>query len=239
VIFDDSFFPFSKLHPNAGARLRSKISLLPSSLFDCSSFGGITVDTYRVTKSSNPVVQTCYTQEPKGMPHSLDHLILSPDDSYFLVSNNGRTALHPDAAMNPGVAFNVDPPNDTALPSSSDQAPTDFLDLLHKPKETMSQLPVWLPDMAGVGVTPSPTLTIVAPLPGFSAPNDPASQDPTPATPMATRSGDPGSGTSIPSLNSGLHPLHDVEASATAVPPSSSSSANPSSTQQQCVRTRL
>jgi hypothetical protein len=51
VIFDDSVFPFSKLHPNAGAHLRSKISLLPSLLFDCPSFGGITVDTNHVPKS--------------------------------------------------------------------------------------------------------------------------------------------------------------------------------------------
>jgi hypothetical protein len=39
VIFDESVFPFSKLHPNAGARLRSEISLLPSSLVDPMSFG--------------------------------------------------------------------------------------------------------------------------------------------------------------------------------------------------------
>jgi hypothetical protein len=162
-----------------------------------------------------------------------------PSRFFFLVSNNGRTASHLDTAMNPGVAFNVDPLNGTAPPSSSDQVPTGFLDLLHKPKETMSQPLVWLPYMVGVGVVPSPTLTIAAPLPRFSAPNDPVSQDPTPATPVATRSGDPSSGTSIPSLNSGFHPLHDVEASATAVPASSSSSANPSSMQQQHVHTRL
>jgi hypothetical protein len=33
VVFDESV-PFSKLHPNAGAQLRSEISLLPSSLID-------------------------------------------------------------------------------------------------------------------------------------------------------------------------------------------------------------
>jgi hypothetical protein len=32
VVFDKNIFPFSKLHPNAGARIRSEILLLPPSL---------------------------------------------------------------------------------------------------------------------------------------------------------------------------------------------------------------
>jgi len=32
VVFDESVFPFSSLHPNAGARLRSDISLLPETI---------------------------------------------------------------------------------------------------------------------------------------------------------------------------------------------------------------
>jgi hypothetical protein len=34
VVFDETVFPFSTLHPNAGARLRLEISLLPPSLID-------------------------------------------------------------------------------------------------------------------------------------------------------------------------------------------------------------
>jgi histone deacetylase 1/2 len=37
VTFDENVFPFSKLHENAGARLRSKILLLPPSLRNPSS----------------------------------------------------------------------------------------------------------------------------------------------------------------------------------------------------------
>lgn len=37
VIFDETIFPFAELHPNAGARLRSKILLLPDSLLNPSS----------------------------------------------------------------------------------------------------------------------------------------------------------------------------------------------------------
>jgi hypothetical protein len=32
IVFDENIFPFSKLHPNAGAKLRSEILLLPPSL---------------------------------------------------------------------------------------------------------------------------------------------------------------------------------------------------------------
>jgi hypothetical protein len=56
VIFDESVFPFSKLNSNAGAWLRSEISLLPSSLLDHTLFGGITVDLDHVPKSTNPTV---------------------------------------------------------------------------------------------------------------------------------------------------------------------------------------
>jgi hypothetical protein len=40
VIFDETQFPFSKLHPNAGARLRTEISLLPDTLLNPSLIGG-------------------------------------------------------------------------------------------------------------------------------------------------------------------------------------------------------
>jgi histone deacetylase 1/2 len=36
VVFDETEFPFSKLHPNAGARLREEISLLPQNLLNSS-----------------------------------------------------------------------------------------------------------------------------------------------------------------------------------------------------------
>jgi hypothetical protein len=34
VTFDEQVFPFTELHPNAGARLRSEISLLPDALLN-------------------------------------------------------------------------------------------------------------------------------------------------------------------------------------------------------------
>lgn len=39
VVFDETNFPFASLHANAGARLRSEISLLPPNLFPSSTLG--------------------------------------------------------------------------------------------------------------------------------------------------------------------------------------------------------
>jgi hypothetical protein len=40
VVFDEHVFPFSRLHPNAGARLRAELSVLPDALLNpTNSFG--------------------------------------------------------------------------------------------------------------------------------------------------------------------------------------------------------
>lgn len=41
VVFDESIFPFAKLNPNAGARFRSELLLLPSELLNYSSSWGV------------------------------------------------------------------------------------------------------------------------------------------------------------------------------------------------------
>jgi hypothetical protein len=51
VVFDENVFPFSNLHPNAGARLRKEILLLPTHLLN-SSLGNEFVDGH-VTNASN------------------------------------------------------------------------------------------------------------------------------------------------------------------------------------------
>jgi hypothetical protein len=44
VIFDEHVFPFAKLHPNAGARLRAKLSVLPNALVNPNArFGDATL----------------------------------------------------------------------------------------------------------------------------------------------------------------------------------------------------
>jgi hypothetical protein len=56
VVFDENVFPFSELHPDAGARLRSEIELLSPVLFDFSIASGNTTvaPTTEINSSANP-----------------------------------------------------------------------------------------------------------------------------------------------------------------------------------------
>jgi histone deacetylase 1/2 len=51
IVFDENVFPFSVLHPNAGARLRAEILLLPESLQTPTSFGDANLHDQHVTNS--------------------------------------------------------------------------------------------------------------------------------------------------------------------------------------------
>jgi hypothetical protein len=68
VVFDEKSFPFSELHANAGARLRSEIALFPSTLFDLSMpFGSTTVPTTdAINSSTNPMPDS--DQNPEETP---------------------------------------------------------------------------------------------------------------------------------------------------------------------------
>ena len=58
VTFDERVFPFAELHPNVGARLRAKISLLPENLLNSSStFGDATILDHTVS-TPNPVASS-------------------------------------------------------------------------------------------------------------------------------------------------------------------------------------
>jgi hypothetical protein len=59
VVFDESVFPFSTLHPNAGAQLYSKIQLLPPTL--CNSIGDDLVDGL-MANGVNPVAEHIVVQ---------------------------------------------------------------------------------------------------------------------------------------------------------------------------------
>jgi hypothetical protein len=49
VIFDEEVFPFSNLHPNAGARLRSEIALLHQTLIPSNVVTGVGREVNRFT----------------------------------------------------------------------------------------------------------------------------------------------------------------------------------------------
>jgi hypothetical protein len=57
VVFDETVFPFSTLHPNVDARLRSEISLLPPSLVDPALIRCSTVHVTNLPKYTNPSMQ--------------------------------------------------------------------------------------------------------------------------------------------------------------------------------------
>jgi hypothetical protein len=84
IVFDETVFPFSKLHPNDGAHLRSEISLLPSSLVDPIMAWGIAMDATNVTMFTDCPMQACALQVPSGAPPMLDRSVITPDGSYLL-----------------------------------------------------------------------------------------------------------------------------------------------------------
>lgn len=103
VIFDEHIFPFSKLHPNAGALLRSQILLLPENLAPSSS-----------SSSSQHQVQV------------LDHLTNAPPDSHVNGASfrpNSRLFMQEIPAavfQGAGVEPDADPPAPAATTSASD-----------------------------------------------------------------------------------------------------------------------
>jgi hypothetical protein len=115
VIFDETQFPFSKLHPNAGARLRTEISLLPQSLLN--PVRG--ADTFDSTDDSSP---NATHEVPDVFPvQDVSRLGASPS---FPVENrrdfmSSRPPSAPAACRDSGA----DPPAPAARESASDPGP--------------------------------------------------------------------------------------------------------------------
>jgi hypothetical protein len=59
VVFDETVFPFADLHSNAGARLKTEINLLPSTLLPLSNFDNMGhCQTTDLLLSNNPTIAT-------------------------------------------------------------------------------------------------------------------------------------------------------------------------------------
>jgi hypothetical protein len=71
VVFDETAFPFSTLHPNVGARLRSEISLLPPSLIDPVLIRGSTCLSLLTPLCSNVPYQNFQVQQRRWTDLSL------------------------------------------------------------------------------------------------------------------------------------------------------------------------
>jgi hypothetical protein len=120
VVFDKTVFLFSTLHPNAGARLRSEISLLPPSLVDPVLIQGSIVDVTNLAKSKNPFMQQCALSEFPGAATATDISVIAPRDSYFLAAV-GTPVTDPTVTEDLGVRVDADPISSPALPSPSDR----------------------------------------------------------------------------------------------------------------------
>jgi hypothetical protein len=119
VVFDETVFPFSTLHPNVGTRLRSEISLLPPSLVGPVLIRGSTVDVTNLSKSTNPSMQQCALPEFLGAATVTDRSVIAHEDSYFLVAV-GTPVTDPVATEDLGVRVDANPIDSPALPSPSD-----------------------------------------------------------------------------------------------------------------------
>jgi histone deacetylase 1/2 len=96
VVFDESVFPFSELHPNAGVLLRSEILLLPPELLNASGTTTVpdhmhhcstnpsdhaaappeisgTFDVPNISFGSLPMFMMSFSQIPNGVLKNLDH----------------------------------------------------------------------------------------------------------------------------------------------------------------------
>jgi hypothetical protein len=119
VVFDETVYPFSMLHPNAGAHLRSEISLIPPSLVDPALIRGSTVDVTNLPKSTNPSMQQCALPKFPGAATSTYISVIAPGNSYFLAAV-GTPVTDPAVTEDLGMRVDVDPIDSPALPSPSD-----------------------------------------------------------------------------------------------------------------------
>jgi hypothetical protein len=97
VVFDETMFPFTTLHPNAAARLRSEILLLPDTLKNPSSTSGVN----DVTDHS-VIFPNLTTSEPMDADTGADLVVINPGDilTRHLMGHLGkhsryRTAMFP------------------------------------------------------------------------------------------------------------------------------------------------
>jgi hypothetical protein len=225
VIFDENVFPFASLHANAGARLRSEISLLPTALLDSTSFGGRYVDTDLLPKSTNAFVQPCSSQESSDLHPKVDQSVLTSGGSYFLQADE-VVATDPMGALDPCAASQGDLPVLSTPASTLDRVPASLTD------GVVRQLIYVLSPSGAVRVPAGPA-------PDVAPPESPPGTDPDfdidPE--RSTTSAPPASTCTVPAAGS---VMRATRSSAPDLDPGASpASSAPSSTPPPCARTRL
>jgi hypothetical protein len=233
VIFDEYVFPFSRLHPNAGARLRSKISLLPSSLIDPMSFGGTNEVTDPVPKSTDPSLQLSPEQASPPPVPLLDHSVLLPGSFYFLAQYEAEASTDLGVTMDSGANPSTDSAGASALRSSLDQVPTVSPTLTTTPAHLLPAATAPGANVAASGGLRAPVLPATDGVVGFSTPATAAPGSSPPVAQVGTES-------PAPVLESLLaSPIHPITGSPNSSVGLASSSDASFSLPPQCARTRL
>jgi hypothetical protein len=132
VVFDEDVYPFSALHPNAGARLRSEVLLLPETLRNF-SYGDEITSTFSGSNSpANTTDEAVYTdtspqdvlQESQANPASNAHDFMQPGVHLPVLADaeheaDSPAADRPDSASDqppdqlPGARAPASPPRST------------------------------------------------------------------------------------------------------------------------------
>jgi histone deacetylase 1/2 len=126
VVFDEHVFPFATLHPNAGARLRREIELLPDMLRNSptsSGIGHVLDHTMHFPNPSNGVPSSTVHEGVAGnnTPPEADSLHLSPAEAAGRVPGSSSGAGDTDAAA--AAAGSSTPSLDLGTASSSPPEP--------------------------------------------------------------------------------------------------------------------
>jgi hypothetical protein len=118
VVSDESVFPFSMLHSNAGARLRSEIALLPPTLLDSHSVGGSTVDLALLPKSTNLLAEPLDMQDTSDIQDQAGRVVLCPGSTCVLPQDDAHMPSNRDEAVELGSTFGADSSGSPAPASS-------------------------------------------------------------------------------------------------------------------------
>uniref|UniRef100_J3LIX4 Reverse transcriptase Ty1/copia-type domain-containing protein n=1 Tax=Oryza brachyantha TaxID=4533 RepID=J3LIX4_ORYBR len=124
VVFDESIFPFTKLHANAGARLRSEIALLPDTLFpgnrglqQCSHMSNSPIDfTNQYGPENFPIQDSAGSQ-----PTCDDNVMHGTDDTGNMSALDSSAAHSPASSSDSALDQHR---TDTSTPDQQSPSPT-------------------------------------------------------------------------------------------------------------------
>jgi hypothetical protein len=225
VVFDETLFPFSKLHPNAGARLRSEVLLLPTSPVNSSSSGGDnTSDLSNDSPTNLPMEQPDVSVGHGGtsVQESAENSMVFGRDFMLLArATSSPTIANPEA----------DTPDAPGSGSGSDSAPTATASSASSnPASASPHAPSGAPASTPAG-PPPPTST--CPTAGGAGPS--AATGGTPAA-GASPLESPPLGSSTPTTDLGAGDRSSAPVPAPSDVPASSASQRPTTRLQHGIR---